>query len=168
MPFKDPARKKAYQREWLAKNADRHRELSREAMRRWYSRHPEVHRERVNTYRRANPERRRAWEAAHRTRHPEQRREIDRARRARVHGADGRFSATEWLALVDAFGGCCAYCRRSGRVQPDHRIPLVRGGPNCISNILPACPPCNQRKGRLTEDEFRARYGLPVWRSTRK
>jgi 5-methylcytosine-specific restriction endonuclease McrA len=168
MPFKDPAKKKAYQRDWLAKNPDRHRELSREAMRRWYARHPEVHRERLTAYIRANPERRRAWEAAHRERHPEQRREINRARRAREHGAGERVTAEEWLSLVNEYRGCCAYCRKPCRPQPDHRIPLVRGGPNCISNILPACPRCNQRKGRLTEDEFRARYGLPVWRPTKR
>lgn len=164
MPFKDPASKQAYQREWLAKNAERHRQLSREAMRRWIARNRELHRARNDTYKRSNPERRRAWEAKYRLRYPERRREINRARRAREHGAEGRFTAQEWLALVNEYEALCAYCRKSGPLQPDHRIPLVRGGTHYISNILPACPPCNTRKGRLTEEEFRAREGLPVWR----
>jgi 5-methylcytosine-specific restriction endonuclease McrA len=47
--------------------------------------------------------------------------------------------------------------RETGALEPDHRVPLARGGANSIENILPACPRCNQRKALLTEGEFRAR-----------
>jgi len=42
-------------------------------------------------------------------------------------------------------------------LHADHRTPLARGGSNAIDNILPACAPCNLRKSRMTEPEFRAR-----------
>jgi 5-methylcytosine-specific restriction endonuclease McrA len=29
----------------------------------------------------------------------------------------------------------------------DHVIPLVLGGPHCLSNLRPACGPCNSSKG---------------------
>jgi 5-methylcytosine-specific restriction endonuclease McrA len=49
-------------------------------------------------------------------------------------------------------------CGKTGvALQPDHRVPLARGGSNAIDNILPACRSCNQRKALMSEDEFRAR-----------
>lgn len=78
------------------------------------------------------------------------------ARRARLRAAAGRFTPSEWLALVDEWSGLCAYCGMARPLTADHRIPLSRGGTNDIGNILPACRPCNASKGRLTEGEYRA------------
>ena len=47
--------------------------------------------------------------------------------------------------------------RELRKLEPDHRVALSRGGSNRIENILPSCHPCNARKHRLTEAEFRAR-----------
>lgn len=71
--------------------------------------------------------------------------------------APGRFTAAEWRALVASHGPCCTYCGTDTSLTPDHRLPICRGGSNTIENIVPACLRCNQRKGRLTEEEFRAR-----------
>lgn len=56
-----------------------------------------------------------------------------------------------------------------GLPQLDHRIPLVRGGTGELENLAYACRPCNQRKGVMTEAEFRlypddpiSRLGLPI------
>jgi 5-methylcytosine-specific restriction endonuclease McrA len=38
----------------------------------------------------------------------------------------------------------------------DHKLPLSRGGSNTIDNVVPACRPCNQKKHRLTVNEFLA------------
>jgi len=75
----------------------------------------------------------------------------NRARRA----AGPRFAAAEWRELVARHDGRCAYCGVEGKLEPDHRLPIKRGGSNSIENILPACGPCNRRKGALTEEEFR-------------
>ena len=54
-------------------------------------------------------------------------------------------------------GERCAYRGEAGPLEPDHRVPLARGGTNFIANILPACRRCNAEKHTMTEDEFRAR-----------
>lgn len=87
---------------------------------------------------------------------------VDRAisrskKHARRSKSVGRFTSDEWLALVEAYEGCCAYCgNRPEILCADHRIPLSRGGTNTIDNILPACGPCNAHKYTKTEAEFRA------------
>ena len=55
----------------------------------------------------------------------------------------------------------CVYCgaRRIARsMDIDHMTPIVRGGSNDDSNLQVICRPCNQRKGPMTDMEFRERY----------
>jgi 5-methylcytosine-specific restriction endonuclease McrA len=78
------------------------------------------------------------------------------SRRALFEGAPGSFSAIEWARLCFEHAYACAYCGLWRPLTVDHRIPLTRGGSNYIDNILPACRPCNSRKGTRTETEFRA------------
>jgi 5-methylcytosine-specific restriction endonuclease McrA len=60
----------------------------------------------------------------------------------------------EWAWLQEAYQGCCAYCGEScTNLTPDHVIPLSRGGANTLSNIVPACPACNNRKNARTPAE---------------
>jgi 5-methylcytosine-specific restriction endonuclease McrA len=153
LPYKDPDQRRRYGREWIKRNPEK----ARQAMRRWRKRHPEQHNAerrdfyarhrdtelaRLDAYRRANP---------HVPRAAQQR------RRAREVGADGSYSSREWIDLQIFYGCRCAYCDSGGPLHADHAIPLSRGGDNYIENIRPACPPCNQRKHKLTEDEYRAR-----------
>jgi 5-methylcytosine-specific restriction endonuclease McrA len=74
----------------------------------------------------------------------------------RAAAAGQHFTFKEWEELLRSHNGRCAYCGSTERIEADHRTPLCRGGSNQISNILPACRPCNRRKHRKTEDEFRA------------
>jgi 5-methylcytosine-specific restriction endonuclease McrA len=61
----------------------------------------------------------------------------------------------------------CAYCGISMRRKPrrdmpwltatlDHVLPISRGGRNQRWNLVAACHGCNQAKGSMTADEFRA------------
>ena len=78
-------------------------------------------------------------------------------------------SDEQWAALKAAWGGC-AYCGATDRpLQRDCLLPISRGGRYTLSNIAPACGPCNAskcndevtawlRRKRLDERAFLARY----------
>src|SRR2546428_3350827 len=119
VPYKDLDRRRAYGRDWMRRNLDK----ARLAMRRWRAEHPKEHRER-----------RRDWEARSR----EIRRTIWQRRRARILGAEGSYTVTEWLELVASCGGRCCYFGAPGAPAVDHRLPIGPGGTNRTGNLLPA------------------------------
>ena len=70
-------------------------------------------------------------------------------------------TVADWIVLCWASGWRCAYCgagplNEKTAVQ-EHRIPLVRGGPDEIGNIAVSCDLCNRQKYTLTDSEFVAR-----------
>lgn len=165
----------AYMREWRTRDTnreqarDRQRERHHErkacdpeyvSRRRTYQKTSRARRrDQRNAYNRAwraaHPDRRRAAEARRRLRHPEKLAYYQARRRARELGASGSFTWTEWLAKMELLGGCCIYCGRSDLpLTLDHKVPLARGGTNSIDNCVPACRPCNSRKGTRTATEF--------------
>ena len=74
-------------------------------------------------------------------------------------------TAAAWESMKQAHGYRCAYCGEvSAVLQKEHRIPLSRGGSNAAANIVPSCPPCNLRKGSLTDAEFRDRIAAEIER----
>jgi 5-methylcytosine-specific restriction endonuclease McrA len=135
----------------------RNPEKARDAVRRWNKAHPEQRRAAKRLYYARHKEQHNAVMAAYHKAHPDVHRAKSNAYRARAREADGRFTSAEWSALVEQYGGRCAYCGSTGQVQVEHRIPLSRGGANSIDNIIPACGSCNRAKHQLTEAEFRAR-----------
>jgi 5-methylcytosine-specific restriction endonuclease McrA len=53
---------------------------------------------------------------------------------------------TQWLALMEAWGGC-AYCGGTGpALQKDCMLPISRGGRYTLANVVPACRSCNASK----------------------
>lgn len=57
--------------------------------------------------------------------------------------------------VLERSGRHCAYCTTTHvPLELDHVIPRTRGGSNRPSNLVPACRPCNQRKGNQTAAEF--------------
>lgn len=96
-----------------------------------------------------------------------QRRVERRRRRARESGHETTWRWIEFVAIWMRFDRCCAYCERpiAGQPDPDHVVPLSRGGADAVGNLLPACRSCNSDKGDLTLDEWaadRARRGRPA------
>ena len=158
--YKDPERQRAYAREWLKRNVQK----ARDAVRRYAKAHPERRRAAKRLYYARHPERHKAAMAIYNRAHPEVLRAKSSAYRARAREAEGQFTSAEWRDLVERHSGRCAYCLAVAPLQVDHRIPLKRGGSNWIANILPACGPCNQKKGQLTEDEFRGRMAKELGR----
>ena len=145
--------------------------------------------DRVKRWKLANPDRVRAHDAAQRDarkawkkcnrdrnrvlvkawglRNPERLRELSKAshqkRRARKRGATvGRFPQGWWTKLCEQFYGYCFYCEEHfgrDRLTIDHMQPLARGGKHVLSNLVPACLPCNVRKGTKTLAEFLLEIG---------
>jgi 5-methylcytosine-specific restriction endonuclease McrA len=151
--YKDPERQRAYAREWLKRNPQK----ARDAVRRWNRSHPEQRRAAKRLYYARHREQHKAVMAAYHRTHPEVLQAKSNGYRARARAAEGQFTSAEWRALVESYGGRCAYCGGLGPLEVDHRTPLSRGGTNSIDNVLPACGSCNRKKGQLTEPEFRAR-----------
>lgn len=126
---------------------ERRRRSGVERFRRWREQHVEEHRARVRAAVAANPEAR-----------------LERIRRRKQALRDQRPPGSEPVTrrTVWASGhGSCHYCRRELRQdggrwewQIDHRIPISRGGPNCLSNTVVSCAACNMAKGIMTDVEF--------------
>lgn len=77
-------------------------------------------------------------------------------RRVRRLGNGGSHTDDEWLKKCELFAWRCAYCGERRPLTEDHKTPITRGGSDDISNILPACRPCNSKKQKRTTEEFLA------------
>lgn len=72
---------------------------------------------------------------------------VKQTRRARKLGAECvPYSENEKLLRFYLFNNSCAYCLASEKLSEDHFIPLSKGGPHRIENIIPACVVCNSSK----------------------
>jgi 5-methylcytosine-specific restriction endonuclease McrA len=82
-------------------------------------------------------------------------------RKGREYGKPITWTWSDFMRMAAAFDYCCAYCgTKPGRLDPDHVVPLSRGGANAITNLLPTCASCNSDKSALSLDvwaEARAR-----------
>lgn len=113
------------------------------------------HRERVNEkarkWRLKNRERRNRWMKEWRARNPLERIRMSMYganRRARMARVLCDITPAQWEEIKTAYGRRCAYCGDQLRaLTQDHVIPLSKGGSHTASNIVPACKPCNSRKG---------------------
>ena len=93
-----------------------------------------------------------------------------RKRRRRMQAVEHDLTPAQWDALVEVWGGC-AYCGATGLpLQKDCVLPISRGGRYTLTNVVPACGPCNAskcnqevtgwlRRKRLDERAFLGRLG---------
>jgi 5-methylcytosine-specific restriction endonuclease McrA len=128
-------------RKWAAANPEKRRATHA----RYNAAHREERRESDRRRRLANAEKLRAAASRYRLAHLEEYRLASSRRRARESGSGGKLSKSEWLAILTAWNGLCAYCGAPG-TSIDHLIPIARGGKHDKSNVVPACKPCNSRK----------------------
>lgn len=83
------------------------------------------------------------------------------ARRARLRGAVGSHTQTEWAELKKQYNYMCLCCKQQEpfvKLSEDHIVPLSMGGSNHIENIQPLCGPCNSRKYTSSMD-YRKTFG---------
>lgn len=116
----------------------------------------------------ADRERALAYARAWAQRNPHAKRAKDVRRRARERGVEGSWTGHDWDLVLERYSRRCYYCGVAGALTVDHRIPLVRGGRNEVGNLVPACKPCNSRKGTRDELEFRAALALEELQRQRK
>ena len=86
-------------------------------------------------------------------------------RKAAERDAVGEFTWIDFMRIAGKFKFCCAYCseKPDGQLEPDHVVPLSKGGMNTASNLLPACHLCNADKNAHLLPDWnvdRARRGL--------
>ncbi len=74
--------------------------------------------------------------------------EKSRRRKAKERGNHVvRVTSAQIRHRFQQFDHCCAYCGSSvPNLQTEHFLPISRGGTHVLSNILPACQPCNSSK----------------------
>ena len=64
-------------------------------------------------------------------------------------------------ALYDNQKGKCMYCGRKldlADMHADHKTPFNRNGSDSDKNLQMLCGPCNTRKNKMTDGEFRKAY----------
>ncbi len=69
-----------------------------------------------------------------------------------------KLTKAERQQIYDKCNGHCAYCGCEitlGQMQVDHVVPIYNGGADEFNNMLPACRPCNHRKGAESLEQFR-------------
>lgn len=68
------------------------------------------------------------------------------------------YTAEELESKAEYWDNLCWICRAATPTCWDHVKPLIRGGPDILANLRPACNPCNSKKN--------AKWPFPTTRKT--
>jgi len=74
--------------------------------------------------------------------------------RARQRGREATLTITQWLATLNLYGWCCAYCQGPYEALDHHRPLIAPDGGTTAINCVPSCQSCNSRKGTRHPDEI--------------
>lgn len=99
-----------------------------------------------------NITKRRAVKRLYQIEHPDKIKANTQKQRARRRDAPGEYTGDDLKELYQLQNGKCWWCERDldGEYEPDHRVPICKGGTNHIGNIVLACRECNRSKaGRM-------------------
>lgn len=149
----EEARRKARENYWRRPDEMRIRNRAN------YKKNPKKYIDYANAYHQAHKEQVKETMRRWRQRNPERHRLFGNKNRVMRHGRKGKFTRQQLLDKYAYHGWRCYLCKLPITLKTshaDHRTPLARGGSNWIANIAPACAPCNLKKNRRTESEYRA------------
>jgi len=62
---------------------------------------------------------------------------------------NGNIFLWQWIEIKEKYRNSCLCCGRTEpdiKLEPDHIVPVIRGGMSTIDNIQPLCRSCNARK----------------------
>lgn len=143
---KDPEGNRKYQREWAKERYQESPEKGRTAAKKWRDNNPEKAREIDREWRKRNPLKVRAK---------------GMRRTARKKNAEGVYTGNDVQKQYQLQKGKCYWCHKKvdTKYHVDHVIPLAKGGTNWPSNIVIACPYCNQSKGCKLPHEWHGSGG---------
>jgi hypothetical protein len=147
---------------------EEHRQIIRIKSKMYDDAHKEQKRERERQRRLNNPERERERQRRWRQENPGHVQATVQRRRARRKELECSFSYEDWQRALDYFDNRCAVCGKQPDfwtvLAQDHWLPLDKGGPTVVSNILPLCHPrpgvpagepcCNSSKGNKYPEEW--------------
>lgn len=109
----------------------------------------DYYRSRPQGFKSGNPVRDMEKAARWRERNPDKVRVIRRNARAKRMNAPGTCTEKQWLDKASYYFYKCKWCGKQldrNTCTVDHIIPLSKGGTNWVSNLVPACRPCNSSK----------------------
>ena len=139
------------------------RKVVNERNRLWMQAHYSSQKEKQKQYRQKNSSSVKKYSHDRQQANPEIFATYNHRRRTKKTMAGGSYTAAEWKALVNHFGGKCLCCGRDDvKLTADHVIPVSKGGTSNIENIQPLCKSCNSRKNDKTID-YRPGMGLGRW-----
>lgn len=84
-------------------------------------------------------------------------------RRARRRGLPATLTDAQYVAIIRAYGDCCAYCGAAGVLEQDHLIAYAQPGcpGHTPGNVVPACRSCNASKREWSLAEWFTRPCFP-------
>jgi 5-methylcytosine-specific restriction endonuclease McrA len=112
-----------------------------------------------------NKESRRLGAKVYRQKNPIQYKATRSVCKHRRRNADGSFSSSDLLNMLDQQKGKCVYCQIdiSSNFHVDHIVPISKGGTNHLFNIQLLCPTCNMKKHTTDHETFLKRQRLKLW-----
>ncbi len=122
------------------------KECTLERLAPYFKTHRAENLERVLIWQAEHPEKPREYKRKHKKAHPEEMLAYKRRRNARIAENGGHYTREEWVELCVRFDNRCVCCGEKKLLEPDHVVPVAKGGSSDISNIQPLCARCNVLK----------------------
>lgn len=121
-------------KEVLRKSQIKHADQRKEDSLQWRINNQEKVAENLRRWRLENPERHRMHE---------------RKRRAAKKSSVSTLTVNEWNEILESLNGMCFWCGVAEWEHVEHIVALINGGGHTAGNVVPACKPCNLKKGTM-------------------